>query len=178
MTPEPQLAPGLQLDPIPPQCMQVRRLMLATTVLVDGMVETMPETWHPALENSLVMPIAGIIVAGTRCGRPLMIREVRNIGRAVSRDAIIVRVADSPAHASFDVLLNGAERPFCGYRLWMPQPTGCAWLIPTAGEATYIRLDPLGLEVTGLSPFCDEVERHRGLKFGSEFLSVAVQGWF
>jgi hypothetical protein len=30
------------------------------------------------------------------------------------------------------------------------------------------------IEVTGTPPFCDEVERYRGLKFGSEFLSVAV----
>jgi len=173
-----QISPGLQLDPIPPQCVQVRRLMLATTYLVDGMVETMPEKWHPALENSLVMPLAGIIVAGTRCSRPLLTREVRDIAKAVERNAIIVRAADTAAHATFDVVLHGVERPFCGYRLWMPQPVGCAWLIPTAGEKTYVRLDLLGLEVTSTAPFCDEVERYRGLRFGSEFLSVAVQGWF
>jgi hypothetical protein len=174
----PQVSPGLQLDPIPLPSIQVKRLMLATAYLVDGMVETMPEKWHPALEHSLVMPIAGVIVAGTRCARPILLREVRDIVKAVERDAIIVRATDRTAHATFDIVLNGVERPLCAYRLWMAQPNGCAWLVPGAGEATFVRLDPLGLELTSMPPFSTEVERYRGCKFGSDFLSVAVKGWF
>jgi hypothetical protein len=50
--------------------MQVRRLMLATTALVDGLVELTPEKWQPAPEHSMVMPVADIIITGARCGRP------------------------------------------------------------------------------------------------------------
>lgn len=128
--------------------------------------------------NSLVLPLAGIIVVGTRCGRPMMVREVQNVSKAVERDAIIVRASDAPKHATFDVLLNGVKRSFLAYRLWLAHPAGSAWLIPTGAETTFIRLGTFGLEAINQPPYMDEVERHRGLKNGVEFLSVAVQGWF
>lgn len=169
---------GLELDPIPPASIQVRRLMLATTCMVDGYVEPMPEKWHPALENSLVMPLAGLIFVGTRCGRSMMIREVQNIANAVGRDAIIVRASDTPKHATYDVLLQGVNKPFLGYRLWIAPLSGSTWLVPSAGETAHIRLGTFGLEVINQPPFLDEIERHRGLRHANELLSVAVQGWF
>lgn len=166
------------LQPVPAPPMQVWRLMLATTALIDGFVDQAPMDFHPALENSMIMPQAGIMLTGTRCGTPLLVREVRNIARAVDRDAIIVRAAPDPTLATFDVMLSGVQRPFLGYRVWIRQPMGCAWFVPTAGEASFIRLDPEGLEVSQTAPYVDEVDRHRGLEAGREFLSVAVSGWF
>lgn len=169
---------GLELDPIPPAPEQLRRLMLATTIMVDGHVEPMPERWHPALENSLVMPLAGLILVGTRCVRPLMIREIQNIVNAVGRDALIVRASDTPKHATYDVLLQGVNKPFLGYRLWIAPLSGSTWLVPSAGETTHIRLGTFGLEVITQAPFLDEIERHRGLVHANELLCVAAQGWF
>lgn len=166
------------VDAIPEPPIHVQRLMLALTVAVDGFVDREPQDFHPALLNSFVMPQADVLVAGTRCSVPLLVREVRNIAKAVDRDAIIVRAARDPKHASFDILLQAVERPLLAYQLWMRQPMGAAWLVPTAGERAHVRLDPLGLQLSLEVPYTDEVDRHRGLKAGSEFLSVAVNGWF
>lgn len=169
---------GFDLEPLPPVPTHVRRLMLATTCVVDGFVQDTPEDWHPALEHSMVMPLAGIILVGTRCGRPMMVREVANIAKAVHRDAIIVRASDAPKHATYDVLLHGVAKPCLAYRLWVAPLSGTTWLIPSGGETSYIRLGTFGLEVMHQAPFLDEVECYRGLVHASELLSVAVQGWF
>lgn len=176
IAPSPASPPQLQAIPEPPT--SVQRLMLALTVAVDGFVDRTPQEFHPALLHSFIMPQADVLVAGTRCSAPLLVREVRNIAAAVDRDAIIVRAAIDPKHASFDIILRPTQHPLLAYRLWMRQPMGAAWLIPTAGERAHIRLDPLGLELSLEPPFTDEVDRHRGLKAGSEFLSVALMGWF
>lgn len=169
---------GFELDPVPEPPMHIRRLMLAIGTILDGYIDQDPQYWHPSLAHSIVVPSADIVVAGTRCRRPLLCREVANIARAVDRDAIIVRAADEPKHATFDILLRNVERPFLGYRLWMRQPLGSAWLVPTGAERTFIRLDGLGLELSTEAPFDDEIDAYRGLKAGAEFLSIAVQGWF
>ncbi|UUR06739.1 hypothetical protein [Sphingomonas glaciei] len=169
---------GFVLDPIPEPPVQIRRLMLALGTILDGYIEQDPQSWHPALLHSMVVPGADIVLAGTRCRRPLVCREVGNIARAVDRDAIIVRAADEPKHATFDVLLRHLKRPFLGYRLWMRQPLGSAWLVPTGAERTFIRLDGLGLELSLEAPFDDEIDAYRGLKAGAEYLSIAVKGWF
>lgn len=171
-------ASTLSLEAIPEPPIHVQRLMLALTVAVDGFVDRWPHEFHPALLHSFVMPQADVIVAGTRCTAPLLVREVGDIAKAVSRDAIIVRAARDPKHASFDIVLQAVERPLLAYQLWMRQPMGTAWLVPTAGERAHVRLDPFGLELSLEAPYTDEVDRHRGLKAGSEFLSVAVTGWF
>ncbi|WP_338501098.1 hypothetical protein V6R86_00345 [Sphingomonas kaistensis] len=169
---------GFELDPIPEPPVQIRRLMLALGTILDGYIEQDPQYWHPALLHSMVVPGADIVLAGTRCRRPLVCREVGQIARAVDRNAIIVRSADEPKHATFDVLLRHLERPFLGYRLWMRQPLGSAWLVPTGAERTFIRLDGLGLELSLQAPFDDEIDAYRGLKAGAEYLSIAVKGWF
>lgn len=169
---------GQDLDLLPPVNIQVKRLMLATTSLVDGYVQTMPEQWHPALENSMLLPLAGIMLVGTRCDRPLMIREVQNIARAVERDAIIVRACDGRQHATFDVIMHSIARPFLGYRLWVDRMSGSSWLVPAAGEPTHIQIGMFGLAASPHEPYFDEGDRQRGIKYANEFLSLAAQGWF
>jgi len=169
---------GIELDPIPEPPLQIRRLMLAMGTILDGFIDQEPQYWHPALLHSMVVPGADIVLAGTRCRRPLVCREVGNVARAVDRDAIIVRAAEEPKHATFDVLLRHIDRPFLGYRLWLRQPLGSAWLVPSGGERTFIRFDGLGLELSSEAPFDDEVDLYRGLKAAGEYLSVAVRGWF
>lgn len=180
MSEQMELIPGFFVDPIPKPHVQVHRLMLATSLLVDGRLDTEPETFHPYLRNCFLAPDAGIVIAGTRCPRPLMLREVVDIANAVQRDAVVVRLGNPFKHGdvTFDVHMFGSECSNVAYRMWMPQPTGAAWLVPTAGEEIYIRLDPAGFDSGEHAPFADEFDRHRGLVWASEFLSVATKGWF
>ncbi|RIX31844.1 hypothetical protein [Sphingomonas edaphi] len=177
MLPVLDLAPDGHIDPIPPVCARLQRLMLATATIHEGDVVTSPEQRYPELRNTFLMPIAGTIIAATKCDRPLGTREVQGVASVLNQDAIVIR-PNEKALATFDVILRGAARPFCGYRLWVAQPSGCAWLVPTAGEMAFIRFDPLGLEVTCLPPYDSQTQRQRGLRHGREFLNVAMQGWF
>ena len=175
---QPMLRPGIQLDPVPEPRTRVRRLMLAISLVVDGPLETKPERFNPALTNSLYMPQAGLLVVGTGCARPLLLREAAGISTAADLDVLLVRAGEDPDEVTFDVQRNGERRADCAYRLWMPRPSEDAWLIPTAGEECFVRLTALGLEVTDAAPFEDADDRRIGLLRGDEFLSVAVKGWF
>jgi hypothetical protein len=155
-----------------------RRLMLATSMVVDGPVDLNPERSDKRLVHCLYMGQASLIIVGTACRRPLLLREVAKINAAANLDVVLVRAEDNAAQATFDLKLVGEKRMLCAYRMWMPRPSEAAWLVPTAGEDRYIRLTPLGLEARSAAPFADEAERHIGLVRGAEFLSVAVQGWF
>lgn len=174
-----EIVPGVFLDRIPEPNDQVRRLMLATAMLIDGFLDESPEHFHPSLHNTFLAPQAGIIIAGTRCPRPLLTREIVNVAKAVERDAIVVRLGDEHGgRETFDIHQYGNPAMMMRYCLWMPQPTGAAWLIPTAGEDAFVRFDPHGFDVTDRPPFADCYDRHRGMVWASEFLSVANKGWF
>lgn len=109
-----------------------------------------------------------------------MLPEFADVSRAAGLDGIIVRLLDERVSvATFDIKQAGNDRMLCVYRLWMPQPNGAAWLVPTAGQdGPYVRLDGLGLEFVDRPPFDDEIDRYRGCRFGAEFMAVATQGWF
>lgn len=175
---QPQFRPGFLLEPLPEPRVLARRLMLATSMLVDGFLDGNPERFHPYLQHSLLMPQADLLIVGTACARPLMLREARDAARAITTDVLVVRTWDRSAQASFDIQLAGDDQPLLAYRLWMPEPGGAAaWLVPTAGNTPYVRLDPMGLEVVDDAPYCSEADRNRGLHFGKDFLSVVVAGW-
>jgi len=166
--------------PIPEPREQAKRLMLAVALLVDGFLDQDPKRFQPYLENCFLMPGADLIVGGTFCRRPVMLREFADVCRASESDGILVRLPEVsiPGLVSFDVKQAHNDRMLCVYRLWLQQPTGSAWLVPSAGEGPFVRLDPLGLDIGDEPPFASEIERYRGLKFGAEFLGVATQGWF
>jgi hypothetical protein len=175
---QPVLRPGAPLDPIPEPRTVVRRLMLATSLVVDGPLETKPERFDPHLSNCLYMPQASLLIAGTGCERPLLLREAANLSAAAGLNVLIVRTDSNLDRVTFDFQGVGEERVLCAYRMWMPRPSEAAWLIPSTGEGRYLRLTPLGLEAIDRPPFSDPGERHLGLIRGQEFLSVAVKGWF
>lgn len=175
---QPVLRPGIPLDPMPEPRTVVRRLMLATSLVVDGPLETHPERFDPRLANCLYMPQASLIIGGTGCERPLLLREAADMSAAAGLNILIVRTGDTPDRVTFDFLRAGEDRVLCVYRMWMPRPSQGAWLIPSAGEEQFLRLTPLGVEVFDHTPFADAGERHLGLVRAAEFLSVAVKGWF
>lgn len=165
---------------IPQPHSSIHHLMLATSSLIDGPVDPFPARKDPTLANCLDMPKAGLIIAGTRCRRPLMTREVNSIVHDARRDAIVVRAADErgPNVVSFDIHLLGIGLPLLAYRLWMRQPWGSAWLIPTTCDQPFFCLEPAGLDMRDEPPFDDEIDQRRGLAAARQFLSVATKGWF
>lgn len=175
---QPYLRPGFPVDAIPEPRVRIRRLMQATALVVEGLVDTGAGRVDPRLEHCLYMPQANLIVAGTGCQWPLLIREALDVSAAADRDVLIVRGEEGRAQATFDLKKADADGLFCAYRMWMPRPSEAAWLIPSGEEQRFIRITPLGLEVTERAPYSDGLERHVGLVRGAEFLSVAVQGWF
>ncbi len=174
---QPYLRPGFPVDPIPEPQVRVRRLMQATALTVEGLVETRPGRVDPRLEHCLDMPQANLVIAGTRCRWPLLVREALDVSAASDRDVLIVR-GDEEAQATFDLKKADVDGMLCAYRMWMARPSEAAWLIPTSEEERFIRITALGLEVADRAPYADSQERRVGLVRAAEFLSVAVQGWF
>jgi hypothetical protein len=121
---------------------------------------------------------ADLIIVGTACSPPLLLREAADISAAAGKDVLIVRADEGGAYASFDVKRAGSRTVLCAYRMWMLRPSEAAWLVPIAGEGRYVRLSPLGMEVHDVAPFPTDWERRKGLAHAREFLSVAVQRWF
>jgi hypothetical protein len=167
------------VEPIPAPRIQIQRMMLATAMCVDGFVDCDPGRLQRYLSGTYLMPDAHLLLAGTLCRRPLVIREFADVCRAADLDGIIVRLLDERVSAvTFDVMQARSDRMLCVYRLWLSQPAGAAWLVPTVGEGPYVRVDPLGLEFAAEPPFSCEVDRYRGCRFGAEFMAIATQGWF
>lgn len=175
---QPYLRPGFPIDRIPEPRVKLRRLMQATALAVEGLVDTRLGQVDPRLQHCLYMPQANLIIAGTGCRRPLLLREAADVSAAASCDVLVVRSEDNATQATFDLKRAGVEGMSCTYRMWMARPSEAAWLLPTAGESLYFRITPLGLEVAECAPYEDATDRQIGLVRGAEFLSVAVQGWF
>jgi hypothetical protein len=178
MIEQPVLRPGFRVDPIPAPRERARRLMLATSIAIEGLVDTAPDGVDPRLANCLYMSQADLIIVGTACSRPLLLREAADISAAAGKDVLIVRADEGRAYASFDVKRACSETVLCAYRMWMLRPSEAAWLVPVAGEGRYLRLSPFGVEFHDMAPFATEWERRKGLAHAREFLSIAVQGWF
>jgi hypothetical protein len=167
------------VEPVPEPRVQIQRMMLATSMLVDGFVDTNPSRFQAYLLGTYLMPQAHLLITGTLCRRPLLLPEFAEVCRTAGLDGIIVRLQDERVSAvTFDLKQAGSDRMLCVYRLWMPRPNGPAWLIPSAGDGPFVRLDALGLDFVGEAPFLSEIDRFAGLQHGAEFISVAVQGWF
>lgn len=175
---QPYLRPGFPVDPIPEPRQRVRRMMLAAATIVDGPLDAQPERLDERLAGCLYMPQANLIISGTVCARPLLLRQATAISDASGLDTMVVRGVDNEAYATFDVKKVGVDQMFCAYRMWMPRPSEAAWLIPVAGEPAFFRVTPMGLELHQREPFADWAERRIGLLRGAEYMSVAVKGWF
>jgi len=169
---------GFPVDPLPPTRQMVGRLMLAASLAVDGPVMVQPEQIDLRLANCLLMKQARLLIAGTSSRRPFLLREAADVSTITNLDALVVRTADDGGRTEFDVKKIGIDPMFCGYRLWMQHPSDKPWLIPTAGEAVYIRMTPFGLELEERPPFRTDAERDVGFIYGSVYLSVATKGWF
>ena len=168
------------VEPIPATRAQALRTMLSVSMLVDGVVDTDPGRFERHLGNCFLMPQAGLLLAGTLCRRPLVSREFAQVCAASQYDGILVRIIGDPSSPSVTFEIHQADigATHWAYRLWMAMPSGPAWLVPSAGEGTFVRFHPLGLDFCDTAPFLCECERVRGLQHGNRYLSIATQGWF
>jgi hypothetical protein len=169
------------VGPVPQTSAQAQRTILSIAMLVDGFLDTDPGQFEERLRNCNVMPQAKLLLASTMCRRPLVAREFASVCGGSGFDGILVRVAGDPSSpvVTFDVHQAEGDTMHWAYRLWMRVRWGQAWLMPVAGEGTFVRLDPLGLEFSELAPFDCNFERARGLCLANEYLSIATtKGWF
>lgn len=172
------LRPAL-VEPIPAARARVQRAMLATSMLIDGIVDITPGRFQPYLANTYLMSQAAVLIGGTFCRRPLVLHEFEDVCRPSALDGVLVRLSDEVAPSvTFDVKIATEDRMLCAYRLWMPQPNGPAWLIPSAGQEPFVRLDPLGIEIGDTAPFSSKDDRELGCNWGAEFMAIAAKGWF
>ena len=123
---QPYLRPDRPADPVPEPRIAARRLMLATSLAVDGPVDLHPERSDKRLVHCLYMWQASLIIAGTARRRPMLLREAARMNAAASLDVIVVRAEDNTGKATFDIKLVGEERTLCAYRMWMPRPSEAA----------------------------------------------------
>lgn len=175
---QPQIRITPDLPPLPEPRRQVRWHMQALSMLVDGPVDLQPQLTDSRLANSMLMSQASLLILGTACRRPLLLREAEELTNASDLDVIVVRFDDRDQELSFDIRLQHIEPLLCCYRLWMERTGGPAWLVPTAGEDLFLKITPLGLMMDPRAPFEDDDRRRFGLKRGSDFLSIATRGWF
>lgn len=175
---QPYLKPGVAVDVVPAPREKVPHLMIATALVVEGLINDRPGRTDARLTNSLYMSQASLIILGTACQRPLMLREAADVSLASELDVLVVRSGDRPRDTSFDLKRAGGGDVLCAYRMWMGRPSAAAWLIPTAGEGPYVRVTPLGLQTEDAAPFDNDFDRRAGLARGRDFLSIPGQGWF
>src|SRR5690242_3405335 len=112
---QPYLRPGFPVDPLPEPRAKVRRLMQATAMVVEGLVDTEVGTVDPRLEHCLYMPQARLLVSGTGCRRPLLLREAVDVSVAADLDVLLVRSDDGGRQPTFDLKKPDIECCFCSY---------------------------------------------------------------
>lgn len=175
------LPTGAPIVAIPEPRRSVKNLMQATALVAGGIVDQDPARHAPNLANCFMISPADMLIAGTSTRRPLLLSEFGDLCTGVGMEGVIVRLGTDliPERSSFDIKLRSQSRMLCGYRLWLAEcghPTG--WLIPSAGEAVFLRFAEAGLEIVRDAPFDTPDDLDDGLARAMKFLSIAREGWF
>jgi hypothetical protein len=98
---------------LPPPSPAVQRRMLATAHAMGVLIQP-PSSVAPMLQACLVLPFAGMVLAGTACARPLLFAECDTLARATRHDVIILR-HDALRGTTFDIKLRSEPRWFRRY---------------------------------------------------------------
>ena len=145
---------------LPPTNQVVKNRMCALAGAIGGLVDPAPGARYPNLAGCLVMPYAGLLLAGTACRRPLLFPEGDVLYAVTGLDVILVR-HDADRGTTYDLRLNGQPGWLYRYQAW--QMEGDLWLVPDAGSTSSIRATAWGLEVCETLPFVNAAERQLGL---------------
>jgi hypothetical protein len=123
----------------------VKRRMLTIAHAMGALIQK-PGGADPMLQGCLVLPFAGMVLAGTACARPLLFAECDDLARATSHDVIILR-HDALRGTTFDIKLGSESRWFRRY-LGKPVEHGVR-MAPDIGTGPVLRAAAFGLEVLG-----------------------------
>jgi hypothetical protein len=145
---------------LPPTNQVVKNRMCALAGAIGGLVDPAPGARDAKLAGCLLMPYAGLLLAGTSCRRPLLFPEGETLHTITGVDVILVR-HDADRGTTYDLRLNGQTGWLCRYQAW--QMEGGLWLVPDAGTAPSVRTTAWGLEVGDQPPFADSAEHGLGL---------------
>ncbi|AQR72865.1 hypothetical protein [Sphingomonas sp. LM7] len=130
-------------DVLPHPSPTVQRRMLATVHTMGALIHP-PGSAGPKLQGCLVLPLAGIILAGTACARPLLFAEYDALARATNHDVIILR-HDTLRGTTFDIKLRSEPRWYRRY-LGTPVENGMR-MAPDIGAGPVLRATAFGLEI-------------------------------
>lgn len=128
------------------------------TQAVGGWVDPSATNHHATLPGSVTMPLSSLFVAGTSCGRPLLLDEAEAVGEAERLDVVLLRF-DTLCGVSFDIKQHQGTRWHCNYVAWRQE--GDLWLVPQVAEGPFFRLSGWGLVAEERPPFASSDERAR-----------------
>jgi hypothetical protein len=140
---------------------QVVRRMNAFQETMGARLDLSARLCHPLFTNTLVMPSANLVLAGTSCSRPMYLREGALLADVSQSDVLFLRF-DPDRGTTFDVLLRDAQGWLCGFVAWRRRD-GDLWLIPEVGRERFICTSAWGLEYKLDPPFTSEWERGAGI---------------
>jgi hypothetical protein len=137
---------------------RVERWVDGVAQAIAGVIDTFLSKGESLLANTTVMPFAGIIIAGTNCGRPMLRAECHRISERTGMDVVLLRLHPDRG-VTFDVVLSQPKRDLLRYRAWR-KDDGDLWLIPDAADGPYLRLTAWGIDVEASPPFQSAAERN------------------
>lgn len=98
------------------------------------------------LANTILLPNASIVVAGTNCRAPLYDRESKEVAALTGFDVILLRF-DPDEGTLFDLFLTRMRGVLRNYVAWHPSDTG-QWLVPDREDGPSLLIAPSGIKFT------------------------------
>lgn len=135
--------------------------MEAAAAAINAVIGRDGNPLDPFLQQSIVIPIANIILAGTNCPPPFYLDRAETMGAATDTDVVLLRF-DADKGTTFDILFRGAERWLNRFVAWRRRD-GDLWFIPSVGSGLYVQASYKGLEPVTTPPFISEEERKAGI---------------
>ncbi len=146
---------------LPPTTQRVINRRDAALRAIGAMIDPEADRNNPRLAGCAVAPHAGFVMAATSLPRPMLFRECERIADGTAYDTLLLRF-DPDRGVSFDILFRDSERWLCRYLAWRRRDSDL-WLIPSAGDAPYIRTTAWEIEREPAPPFVSALEREAGI---------------
>lgn len=155
---------------LPPASNAVTTRVHAFANAIGGLVDPTAAARNPMLLGCVVMPYAGLVLAGTACRRPLLFREGDGVARHSRLDFVLLRF-DAERGVTFDIRLQRQPEWLCHYVAC--HCDGDLWLVPEVGTGPFLRATAWSLEIESESPFFSPEERATGIVRALTFPSFA-----
>ena len=121
----------------------VQRRMLAIVHAMGGLIQQAGSA-NPKLHGCLILPLGGMMLAGTACARPLLFSECDVLAREATCDLVVLR-HDALRGTTFDIKLTSGSRWF---RRYLATPIeGSVRMKAAIGIGPVFRASALGLEM-------------------------------